>query len=152
METLRAAASAQKMVADWAPAKWLASIAVMAVDYVLPTQVVKEAAIGAAVLIAFDTLTGTVVAWKAGRVTSKKFANVLVKMLAYSAVLSVAAITANVVPGLSEYASIGAMGILTMVVLTEGISVLENVTRLGVKIPFGVTEVLKKRLGEQDGS
>lgn len=150
MDMTNSLASASKMTADLGLVKWLLAAIAIAVDFVLPTSMVKDAAIGAAALIAFDTITGLYAAWQTGTVSSKKFSRLLGKILGYASVLTVVAVVSKFVPGMAEYAGLGATGILTMVILTEGISVLENVVRIGVPLPFGLTEMLKKRLGEQN--
>lgn len=97
--------------------------------YVFPTKDLQDTAVSAAILVVLDTLTGitAVVVEKKTR-TSAGFARVLAKAFAYLSVCAVAAIVEKTIfkgSGLSI-----SMGVLWLVVATEGMSVIENVERI----------------------
>jgi phage-related holin len=142
----------QKLFLDAAALKWPLAGLMMAVEYVLPTSASREAAIGAFALLIADTLTGFVAAWQSGeKISSARFGRVLVKILGYGSVLVVSAVVANNLTGLDSLETMGAMAILTLIITTEAISVLENVHKMGVRLPFGLSEILKARLTPPKG-
>jgi phage-related holin len=136
-----------KLFADVAEIKFPAAFLAGTVAYFLPTEAQQGAALGAAHLIALDTLTGVVAARMTGKaITSAKLGRALVKLLAYSSVLSVAAICIKHIPGASIAQAPTVTGVLTLILATEGISVLENVRAMGVTLPFGLEAFLSGRI------
>ncbi len=132
-----------KMIFDdsW---KWILATAMAAVEFVLPTSLGRDMCIACCVLIALDTITGAIASAVAGHaISSAKFARVLVKLIGYGSVLIVASIATKFIPGAPSEVSVTA--VLTLVIVTECISILENVRRMGLKLPFG----LDKWLGER---
>lgn len=100
-----------------------------AAAYVFPTKDLQDTAIAASVLVLLDTVTGIVAVFieKKPR-TSQGFARVIAKAFAYLSVCAVAAIVEKTIfkgSGLSI-----SMGILWLIIATEGISVIENVERI----------------------
>lgn len=97
--------------------------------YVFPTKDLQDTAVAASVLVVLDTLTGiTAVFVEKKPRTSAGFARVLAKAFAYLSVCAVAAIVEKTIfkgSGLSI-----SMGVLWLVIATEGISVIENVERI----------------------
>lgn len=110
--------------------------------YVFPTKDLQDTAIAASVLVLLDTVTGIIAAFieKKPR-TSQGFARVIAKAFAYLSVCAVAAIVEKTIfkgSGLSV-----SMGVLWLVIATEGISAIENVE----KISGGRFRLLKAFLG-----
>ncbi len=129
--------------------KWLLATAVAAIDFVLPTTLGRDMCLAACVVILLDTITGVVAVAAAGHaISSAKFSRVLVKLLGYGSVMIVAAIATKFIPGAPSDMSVTA--VLTLVLCTECISILENVRRMGIKLPFGLDKWLSNRLDQQE--
>jgi phage-related holin len=97
--------------------------------YVFPTKDLQDTAVAASILVLLDTVTGIMAVFieKKPR-TSQSFARVIAKAFAYLSVCAVAAIVERTIfkgSGLSI-----SMGILWLIIATEGISVIENVERI----------------------
>lgn len=123
-----------KTVCDFAFYKWLGACILAIGEYVLPGSALKETALGAVAILLLDTLTGTFASLKSGEaISSAKFGRVAVKILGYSSVIAVASIAGQTLPGMKEYHQAGLMGVFGLIIVTEGISVLENVQKMGVK-------------------
>lgn len=140
-----------KLFADVAEVKFPIALLGGAVAYFLPTEAQQGAAIGAAHLIALDTLTGVVAARMTGKaITSAKLGRALVKLLAYSSVLSVVAICVKHIPGAGIAQAPTVTGVLSLILATEGISVLENVRAMGISLPFGLEGWLAGRIPQKE--
>lgn len=92
-------------------------------------------------LVAFDTITGAAKAFKQHNVSSSGFFRCALKILVYSILLATGAALDKVTP-LSEIVS-GLTLISTFLVLTEAVSVLENVAALGFAVPLKLVSILK---------
>lgn len=143
---------AAKLLADLAPSKIILAFVGALAGYALPTQAMQQAAWACLYLVLLDTLTGVVaVVCERERgetgapISSARFGRVLVKLLAYFSVVSVVAIGNNAIPGAKELEGASVTAVLTYIVVTEGISVLENVQRMGFKVPLGIDKWLKDR-------
>lgn len=122
------------------------------IDYFLPLQASRELAVAAILLVALDTITGIWAALVRGRkVSSSKFARVLSKLLGYGSVVIVCSVGSKAVPGAASLQAPAVCWVLGFVAITEGISILENVGRMGVKAPPFLLEWLRKRLKEKPG-
>lgn len=120
------------------------------VAWVLPSQAVRDTTIACVSLIALDTMTGVVAGIKAGHpLSSAKFSRVLSKAVAYSSVVAVVSICGKYLPGMSDFRIPGITAVLYLILATEGISVLENVSKLGVKLPKGLVKWLKGKLNKE---
>lgn len=140
-----------KLVADLPALKWVSAALGAFVGYVFPDTAAANAGLAAAVLIIVDTLTGVMAAIAKGeRITSVAFSRTLAKILGYSAVLLVCAVVSRHVPGLTGFQAAGVTGVVTLIILTEAISVLENVEKMGLNLPFGLAETIRKRLKPKD--
>lgn len=126
--------------------KWLIAAFTSAVAYVLPHPMLRDMAIGAFILILFDTVTGVAAAWSTGKaVKSAKFGRVLTKILAYGSVIVVASVAGKYVLGGSPLLQSAQVAVLTLIMCREGLSVLENVNGiLGWKFKF-LEDLLKGR-------
>lgn len=139
-----------KLVGDMPMLKTVAMATGGIVGYVFPEEGTAKAAVAAAVLIVLDTITGVAAAASGGKaITSLAFSRTLIKILGYASVVTVCAVAGRHVPGLSEFQGASVTGVVTLVILTEAISILENVHAMGLKLPLGLSELLKKRLDER---
>ncbi|MBN9503834.1 MAG: hypothetical protein BGO01_08845 [Armatimonadetes bacterium 55-13] len=140
----------RKLWADlWLPKTVAAGLAGL-LDYLLPEHGSRDLALAAAALILLDTATGFWAALVSGkRVSSAKFSRVLTKLLGYGSVVVVCGVASHAVPGAAGFQPVAISGVLGFVVLTEGISILENVGRMGVKAPPFLMDWLRKRLKEK---
>lgn len=135
-----------KLVADMPAAKAVAAVIGGAIAYCLPDQGARDTATAAVVLILLDTLTGVVAARSSGQaISSARLSRALVKLLGYGSVLIVAAICARMVPGATGLSGASVGAVLGLVVATEALSVLENVHRMGLKVPFGLEKFLSAK-------
>jgi phage-related holin len=135
-----------KMFADMVPLKWPLALLVGAVGYVLPEQGQRDAAVAAVGLVVLDTATGLVAGLVSGEaVTSARFGRVLVKLLGYGSVVVVVAV-ANRSLGIQGAQSATVATTLGLIIATEAISILENVRKMGINLPFGIGRLLEERL------
>lgn len=102
-----------------------------------------DAAVGAGILVIFDTLTGfmAAVAQKRRR-TSRRLSRVITKTFGYLAVVVVAAVAQKTIAKGSTLPLVDL--VLWLVIATEGYSVLENVEKMGL----GRFKALRKLLGK----
>lgn len=116
----------------------------MAVEaYLFPSDALKQAAVAAGILVVLDTATGTLAAFVTSTPrSSAKFARALTKVFAYLAVCTVAA-AAEKTFGQGSGLPV-TMGVLWLIVATEGLSVIENAER----ITGGKFRVLRAVLGK----
>lgn len=132
--------------------KWILAGMAVILDFVFPAQIGREMAIAAFVLIALDTITGFVSALVAGQaISSARFSRVLVKLLGYGSVIIVSAIVTKFVHNAETLPNVSVTAVLTLVIATEAISVLENVRRMGIKLPLGLDKWLEERLKKPNG-
>jgi toxin secretion/phage lysis holin len=116
----------------------------MILDYLLPTDAAKGMAIGAAVFIALDTVTGVWAAIvKKKAFTSQRFARIGSKLIGYSAVVIVCAVATNALPAARGMQETAICGVIGFVLATEGLSILENVAKMGLPVPQRLKDILK---------
>ncbi|MCW5943288.1 MAG: phage holin family protein [Fimbriimonadaceae bacterium] len=136
-----------KMFGDAPLLKYLAGVSGACWGYLFPDQAVRDAALAAGLLILLDTVTGLWAAIVTGKaVKSAKFGRALSKILGYGSVVAVCAVVTRHVPGASAWQSMSVSAVVTLVIVTEAISILENVRKLGIKLPFGMEKLLEERL------
>lgn len=136
-----------KMFGDAPLLKYLAGVAGAAWGYLFPDQAVRDAAVAACAMIALDTITGLWAAIVTGlAVKSAKFGRALSKLLGYGSVVAVCAVVTRHVPGASAWQAMSVSAVVTLVIVTEAISILENVRKLGIRLPFGMEKLLEERL------
>lgn len=138
-----------KLITPWW--KPLAGAVAAAFAYLFPDQTTADAVIGAGLLVGLDLITGTAAAlslttWD-GSCGLRRTVN---KVLSYLAVIAVCAVVTRNVSGMAQYHAVSVTGVLTLIILTESVSILENVQKLGVTLPFGLGEVLTRRLADED--
>lgn len=110
--------------------------------YVFPTARLQETAIAAAGLVFLDTVTGLIKAFIIRKPrTSVCFARVLSKTFSYLSVCAVASVVERTILGNSGLSL--TLGVLWLVIATEGISIIENVE----KISGGRFRLLRAILG-----
>lgn len=90
------------------------------------------------ILISFDTVTGVWKAAQAGNVSSRGFFKFAAKILVYFILLGTAATIDRALP---VHFSLTVMG--SFLAITEGISILENVSLLGFPVPERLMKTLK---------
>jgi phage-related holin len=140
-------AQASKLWSDAPVIKGLLALIAVVVTYLLPTQVLQEMAIATIVLIGLDTVTGFAASISAGRaITSARFSRALVKILAYFSVVVVVAIAQRHIPGAASLEGATMVGVMTLIIVTESISVLENVRTMGFALPLGLEKWLEDRI------
>lgn len=139
-----------KLVADFALPKWVAAFLVSATNYFLGGPSGVELLAGAAGLIVLDTVTGFWAAKQSGEpVTSAKLSRVLTKLLGYGAVIVVSSVVLHAVPNAVGWRDLTAAGVLTLVIMTEAISILENVRKMGLALPGPLEKLLAGSEGNQ---
>lgn len=124
--------------------KLIAALLVGAVSYVLPTQTLRDLAIGLGVFVVLDTVTGIIAARVDGHaVSSAKFSRLLTKLIGYLSVVLVATLAARNVPNFSDLAPAATAATLSLAMVTEGISILENLDRMGMPVPKFIREAFR---------
>lgn len=128
--------------ASWV--QWLGALLLAGLTYVLPTDGLREAAAGAIVMVLIDTISGGIAALYRKSFQSWRFADFLVKLLGYSMLLVAVTICGRVVlpeGGTFEHTLVTRLA-LAGIILREFTSVIENLRKMGIKIPQ--TAVLKR--------
>ena len=124
--------------------KAAAALALGWLEYVLPTDTARHIAIWCLVLIALDTVTG---AWacivKGEALESRKLARLGTKILGYGSVVVVCAAATNALPSAKGMQEIAVCSVLGFVLATEGLSILENATKMGLPVPKKLKNALK---------
>lgn len=124
-------------------AKVLAVAIGTVVGYLFDQDAETSAALGVGILIVVDTITGVMVAFKRRKARSSyAFGRILTKSFGYLAVACVAAVCEKTV-----FKSNGVpivVPVLYLILATEGISILENVQKLGL----GKFGALRRILGD----
>lgn len=140
-----------KLFADVALPKWVAAAGAGILGALLPTEAQQTAAVGAASLVILDTITGVVASKYSGKpITSAKMGRVLVKFLAYGSVIAVAGIAGQSIPGGQSVHGATVTAVLTLIIATEGVSVLENARAMGAVLPLGLEQWLAGRIQKPD--
>lgn len=136
-----------KVFSDLTGFKFVVALSMGLLSFVLPDAVTQGMGASVLVLIFLDTITGVAASFQEGeRISSKRFRRVLSKLVGYGSVLIVVAIA-------DRYVLLGALpgsatisAILTLVLIAESVSILENVKRMGLSLPFGLDRLLADRL------
>ena len=132
-----------KMIAEFALPKWLIASLVGASNYFLGGPSGVNLLVGAGGLIVLDTVTGFWAAKQNGDpISSAKLSRVLTKLLGYGAVIIVASVVVHAVPHAVGWSDITAASVLTLVITTEAISILENVRKMGIQLPAPIQKLL----------
>lgn len=91
-----------------------------------------------AALLALDTITGVWRSWKNKIVWSKGFFRVAAKSAVYFILLATGALVDKVMPATFAFTMM-----TVFLACTEAISIMENVSQLGLPIPIKLVEILK---------
>lgn len=136
-----------KLIADVAWLKWPAALLVGIVGFLFPTQAIQACAAITCGAIFLDTLTGMRAAQLTGEaIRSRKFSRLIDKGIAYGAFLYLAASLKYFVPSLQPFEEASITTALTAIFVNEGISVLENVRRMGFELNGGLDKWFRERL------
>lgn len=134
-----------KLWADSFPAKAIGAFFGGMVGYLFPSPAAYAAACGAAALICVDTVTGFWAAIVTGKkVSSAKFVRVITKIIGYGSCVIVAAV-ATKSTGTDHIQGALVTGVGVFVIATEGISILENVAKMGLEPPTWLLNFLRAR-------
>jgi phage-related holin len=127
--------------------------------FLFPSEAAIFFAVSAGTLIALDTVTGLLATISEGNpITSPKSRRVFYKLFGYSTLVTVARFVGEGIPlsvpgATKEMALLGAAygvcWMLGFIILTEAISVIENVRRMGVNSPLVLTRRLKRVLDDK---
>ncbi|MCW5941083.1 MAG: phage holin family protein [Fimbriimonadaceae bacterium] len=138
-----------KAVGDAPLGKSLAAVLGAVLGYLFPDQAGREAGLAAFGMVLLDTLTGLAAAVATGQpVRSARFGRVVAKIFGYGATIAVCAVVTRHVPGAAPWQPVSVSAVVTLIIVTEAISVLENVRRLGVRLPLGLERALEGRRGK----
>lgn len=141
--------STVRMFADASITKSIAGIFGAVVAYVFPTAAIQDAAIGAAVLLVIDSITGIWASVVNDRpLESRRFARILSKLIGYSASAIAVSIAFRLLPPLTEFRESAVTAIFWIVIATESISILENVDAMGVRLPKWLSAMLRGELSD----
>lgn len=116
--------------------KGLTVAATIVYSYLFKADTEQAAALGLAILLVLDLVTGVAAAIKEGRaVTSRALSQTVVKLVDYFAVIVVAAVVEHTVFGKRDVPVVE--GVVYLMIATEGLSILENARRCGFRsFPF----------------
>lgn len=128
--------------------KWLLAACGAVMSYVAGEGTGQRIVLAAAGLIALDAVTGVAASWYERKpIQSRVMGRTIVKILAYGSTLLVAAVMAREIAPGSAATEWSVGGIATLVIVTESVSILENAVRLGIRLPGGLLEKTRERLG-----
>lgn len=130
----------------------LVALLMAALDYFVPGDVARSMLIGLGVLIGVDWVTGVRAASIEGRVSSVGLWKTGDKLIGYGSLIAVFAVVGRHVPGMESYMGMGLAGIETLMITREAVSILENIVRMGIDLPFGWTDRLKQKLASINNS
>lgn len=132
----------------WWPKVALATAAGV-LDYFVPLAS-QPLLLAVAIALILDTVTGVMAAWVTkSLISSRGFARVLVKIVGYGSCVMIGSIITENIPGVADFRGATVAGILTLILLTESISVLENVAKMGVPLPIGLLTRLRTRIRDE---
>jgi len=136
----------------FAPAwKWIVASGAAALAFVLPTGFQRDMALSCAAFIVLDTGTGMMAAWQTGNpISSARFSRVLAKLFGYGSVVIVSSVASKFLTNGSDLGKAGVIGVMSLVLTTEGISILENVRKMGLKFPAFLETMLKGKQAPEE--
>ena len=140
-------------VGDHAAFKWLTAAVVTALNYVVPGITAQTMAIALFAFIVLDTMTGARAAYVTGeKITSAKLGRVGTKLLGYGSVCIVSSLVTKLIPDTNDIMQeLGVSATLGLFMAVEGLSILENVKRMGVIVPKALLTMLEGRVRD-DGA
>jgi phage-related holin len=123
-----------KAFTDGAFWKWMVATIAVILDWVFGPGIARDTAVGAGLMLVLDTITGGVAArYRKEPFESGKASRILVKGIAYGASLIVAATVPRCLPGLAAWHDESVTACASIILLTEALSVLENINKMGFK-------------------
>lgn len=135
-----------KLMIDLAWPKYALAVSAGVLDYFVPLSS-QPMLLAVAIALVLDTITGFMAAWTTHTlISSRAFSRVLVKVVGYGSCVMIGSIITQNIPGVADFRGATVAGILTLILLTESISVLENVAKMGVPLPIGLLRRLRTRL------
>lgn len=149
---------AQTFLDFWA-VKLLVALVRAVIGFCLPTGAAQTAAVCAGSLICLDFLTALVAVARTPelRIESAKMRRSFSKIVAYGSLVAIVAILSRNIPGLAGASDekngvlgFTVTGVLGWVMLTESLSILENITRAGILLPPGLREWLQRIIGSKE--
>lgn len=132
--------------------KVITGLATALLNFLLPTSVLINMTVIAAVFVLLDTLSGIIAATVQGEpITSKRFGHVVVKYIGYAIGVAVVGLAARGLPGASSAHEFLQTLLLGSIMATEALSIAENLHRMGVPLPPGFVRWLngRKKMLEQ---
>lgn len=150
MNFLDAWAYSLKLLCQNAAAKLPAGMAGVVLTYLFPTEALQGMAIGAGSLMVCDTVTGVWAAYITRRaIKSARLSRLGSKVIGYGSIVIACAVIPQTIPGFKggEIFSVG--GILGFVIVTEGVSIIENARRMGLPIPSKLADALMGQEGHE---
>lgn len=113
--------------------------------YIFHTAAVADMALVALIMVILDMISGMVAAWQTGEaISSRRASRSIAKLLAYSCGVAGVSLAFKVIPGIGEARVVAITAVLGLVILTELISVMENMDKLGLKvIPSWVKNIVR---------
>lgn len=152
-----------KTFGDLPAIKFGAAAAGVCFATLFPTPKAAEAGVFAFALLITDTVTAIAAAWRRREpIESTKLRAFGAKLVGYSAVILLAIAVARFMPGASNLFGGGDRGstklqesaslaVSCWIMATEGISILENVKKMGIKhLPPGLAHFLESRIGKKE--
>lgn len=124
--------------------KWLVALIGAIAAYIFPTEGLIVEFAATAALIGIDTITGIIASITEQKpVTSNGFVRVLGKLIGYASVVCVVSILFRYIPGLTDWRIPAITAVMVLVMMTEGISIIENAKRLGIRVPNWIGETIQ---------
>lgn len=136
-----------KLLSDVAWLKWPVALVIGALSFLFPTEAIQTSAaiVGGSIFI--DTLTGMRAAQLTGEaIKSRKFSRLIDKGIAYGSFLYLAASLSSFVQSLQPFEEASITTALTAIFVNEGISILENIRRMGFELNGGLDKWFRERL------
>ena len=138
------------MVSHCAALKWSLAGASAVITYFLPTPHLRELALGVVTFVILDTLTGIMASSTEGKaIKSAKFSRLITKSTGYSIWVILATIAAKQIPTFGDLAPAAASGAMVFALVAEGISIGENLDRMGVPLPKVVKTAFRDQQEKQ---
>lgn len=127
--------------------RWLTAGLMTAAMAVLPDEGVRTALTLALVFAGLDFITGILAARLTGHaLQSSKMKRTVVKVFGYVVAVSVVFVSLRQVTQSLDVARIAATLLANVVMLTEAVSILENLDRMGAPLPTWVVRLLRQQL------
>jgi phage-related holin len=125
--------------------KWLIAFGGAVLNYLLPTPETQKLFYTTFCLCVLDTATGIIAVIRVGEaIESAKLGRFVVKVIGYAVMVAVVGLCSNLPGGKSAQEFLLTV-VLGGISITEGISILENLDKMGVPVPLYLSKWLKDR-------